>query len=165
MFLSNPNADENNPLLEAVNPYSQNVKTKDNPVLVFIKRFHDIATEGDMKSNWVLYNAFQNGYCWYFAHMLQSAFERGTVCLCAPFGHFVWEDIDEVKYDISGVYCGEAYYFIPESFMSKEQIGVFKHAGSTYKMGADDCIDLMKRYCEYYSIKYNDDCEKYLWNL
>ena len=34
-------------------------------------------------------NLFMTGYCYHFAHILKATFERGEVCMCFPFGHFV----------------------------------------------------------------------------
>lgn len=59
---------------------------------------------------------FMDGYCYYFAHMLKLAFQRGEVCVCAPFGHFVWVD-NNIPYDIEGVSISEAEYYIPEKYL------------------------------------------------
>lgn len=69
---------------------------------------------------------FMCGYCYYFAHMLKTAFSRGQVCWCAPFGHFVWVDENNVPYDIEGVSTAEAEHYIPEEFIS-EGLDDFKH--------------------------------------
>lgn len=47
---------------------------------------------------------FRAGYCYYFAVMLQNAFQRGKLCLTEPFGHIVWVDEDDLAYDIEGPY-------------------------------------------------------------
>ena len=70
---------------------------------------------------------FMCGYCWHFAHMLQTTFDRGEVCLCYPFGHFVWIDEDEIPYDAEGIRVGhEETYYIPEKYL-KNAIDDFKH--------------------------------------
>jgi hypothetical protein len=45
-----------------------------------------------------------NGYCYYFAKILQSAFERGTVCWVKCNSHIVWLDTDNKSYDSDGLY-------------------------------------------------------------
>ena len=60
---------------------------------------------------------FKNGYCYYFAHMLKLAFNRGEVCWAAPNSHFVWVDDDGIAYDIDGKYnlsANKCMYLIPE---------------------------------------------------
>ena len=74
----------------------------------------------------ILYRQFSSGYCYYFAHMLESAFKRGTVCWAAPYGHIVWVDENGIPYDISGVHDSDCVDYIPESFMD-ESINDFKH--------------------------------------
>lgn len=70
---------------------------------------------------------FRCGYCWYFAHMMQTAFHgEGTVCFAYPFGHWVWCSNNGTPYDIEGVYTGEAELLIPEYFC-KEIIPAFTH--------------------------------------
>ena len=53
-------------------------------------------------------NLFGAGYCYYFALMLQSAFQCGTVCYVIGHGHIVWIDgirlNEDIAYDINGVY-------------------------------------------------------------
>lgn len=70
-------------------------------------------------------NLFSNGYCYAFAHILQSTFNKGTVCWVAPFSHMIWL-YKNVPYDINGVYDGESTMFIPESFLHS-RINGFKH--------------------------------------
>lgn len=50
-----------------------------------------------------LQNLFTKGYCYYFANMLQTAFNRGTICYAYPYDHIVWYD-NGVAYDITGIY-------------------------------------------------------------
>lgn len=74
---------------------------------------------------------FRCGYCWYFAHMMQTAFHgEGTVCFAYPFGHWVWCSNNGTPYDIEGVYTGEAELLIPEYFC-KEIIPAFTHTTMT----------------------------------
>ena len=71
-------------------------------------------------------STFRAGYCYYFALMLKDVFNRGCICWAAPFSHIVWMDINSIPYDVEGVYCGEAEYFIPISYL-KEELWSFKH--------------------------------------
>lgn len=47
-------------------------------------------------------NKYTNGYCYYFAKILQAAFQRGDVVILAPHSHLVWRDVDGKMYDITG---------------------------------------------------------------
>lgn len=88
----------------------------DPAVLEFITDFvsHAAADEAQYE---ILRSTFRAGYCYYFAHMLELAFNRGCVCWAAPFGHIVWVDTDGVPYDIEGVNFGEQEYHIPERYL------------------------------------------------
>lgn len=89
---------------------------------------------------------FRSGYCYYFAHMLKTAFNRGQVCWTAPYGHFVWIDTDNNPYDIEGLYFGEAAHFIPEEYMGRT-IDDFKHVpGLSYNTSEKDINDIINRY-------------------
>ena len=70
---------------------------------------------------------FRGGYCWYFAHMLRLAFNRGTVCWACPCSHFVWMDEDNVCWDIQGRVCNDEYsFFIPESYLPENILFTFQ---------------------------------------
>lgn len=121
--------------------------------------------------NWeVIRKKFRAGYCYYFAHMLRNAFERGEVCWAAPFSHVVWVDTDGTPYDIEGEYKGEAFYFIPEGTielsyelgLTKTSMAEFKHIGHEYHSTKEDLINLMKSYCKGNGIEYDKRAEKYL---
>lgn len=73
-----------------------------------------------------IYTQFANGYCYYFAQMLQTAFHRGEICWTAPFGHIVWLDDNNVAYDISGCNDSECQYYIPV-FMLGDMLKDFLH--------------------------------------
>lgn len=88
----------------------------DKQVIKFIDKllYHNGKDYYDVES---IIHLFKEGYCYYFAHMLQTAFHRGTVCWAAPNGHFIWCDTDNTPYDIEGLYFGEAKEFIPEQYL------------------------------------------------
>ena len=60
---------------------------------------------------------FRAGYCYYFAEILKLAFQRGTVCWCAPYSHICWMDEDGIPYDIEGVCESDCEYYIPISYI------------------------------------------------
>lgn len=76
-------------------------------------------------------NLFENGYCYYFAKMLEDAFPGGTICICYPFGHIIYL-YNKIPYDISGVSYAEYEELIPiEAF--GDAINDFKHVeGKSY---------------------------------
>ena len=100
-----------------------------------VDKFIENFMTGTPEQQEFLRSKFRGGYCYYFAHMLQMAFERGLVCWTAPFGHFVWVDtgiqFNRFKpsmywhyktYDIEGRYYfedNEVSYLIPEQFLGK----------------------------------------------
>lgn len=151
-----------NPLLNAAKPNYIN-DAKDSEVLQWINKFvmHQCSTYEEYE---VLRATFRGGYCYYFAHMLQLAFDRGTVCFTAPFSHWVWEDLDGKLYDIEGLYEGEAFYFIPENEYTLNDMSSFKHRDGIefVKPSPEDCINMMKEYCARNSIQYNPDVEWFL---
>lgn len=99
----------------------------DVEVLRFIYDFS--LKQGYGEAEEVLYQQFASGYCYYFAHMLQTAFNRGEVCWAAPYGHIVWVDENGIPYDISGVNESETNDYIPE-YMMGDTILDFKHIAS-----------------------------------
>lgn len=77
-----------------------------NDIEKFIERFRgdDLDLPEDEKDKIVQYtvNKYTNGYCYFFAKMLQAAFQRGDVIILAPHSHLVWRDTDGKLYDING---------------------------------------------------------------
>lgn len=76
-------------------------------VLSFIGGMHDVATynfEEDSIDS--LYDVFENGYCYYFANILNLAFPAlGRVVWIRNHGHIVWQsNFSGICYDISGIY-------------------------------------------------------------
>lgn len=132
-------------------------------VLGFIDRFYE-SFVGDREH---LRQLYRSGYCWHFAHMLRDTFNRGTVCLAAPFSHMVWVDDNGAPYDVEGTYVGDACLFIPESYLG-EYLDSFKHIpGRDSTEDVDTAIKIIKSYTadtnapiEYveYCIKVLQDC-------
>lgn len=73
----------------------------------------------------VIYDLFIQGYCYYFAKMLEDAFPGGEICQAYPYGHIVYV-YDGIPYDINGIcdYDVSDEDFIP---ISKININDFKH--------------------------------------
>lgn len=46
---------------------------------------------------------FTNGYCYYFAKILEEAYPGGVICKPWPIGHFIYK-YDNKYYDIDGEY-------------------------------------------------------------
>ena len=131
---------------------------------------------GDYNNQEYLREKFRCGYCYYFAHMLKTAFGRGTVCWTAPLGHFVWVDdgankyetnYDKIKtYDIEGKYNVKEHdvlYLIPEEFLN-EHIKDFLHTPDSNKSkGATkiDLIKIVKNYCKSCQENYYEEIENY----
>ena len=149
--------------------YLQNIETD---VDHFIDEFMggQFSNEYDQE---FLRSKFRSGYCYYFAHILQLAFSRGLVCWTAPFGHFVWLDtnkkaneitVNEVlntnAYDIEGRYRiedTEAFYLIPEKYLTKKHISEFLHTKPQYKPTTkDDLIKVVKKYCKTTGVPYDN---------
>ena len=96
-------------------------------------------------------NLFMTGYCYHFAHILKATFERGEVCMCFPFGHFVWLDTDNIAYDADGVHTGDQKVYIPEQFLG-DCIYDFKHIpNKVYNTSQEELDSIWGKY--YLSLK------------
>lgn len=77
-----------------------------NSILKFIEDFRgdNLNLPKDSKDKIIDFtvNKYTNGYCYYFAKILQAAFQRGDVVILAPHSHLVWRDVDSKLYDITG---------------------------------------------------------------
>lgn len=127
-------------------------RTPYKKVLNFIKNFS--LSFGIETYDEVMYPLFTSGYCYYFANMLKSAFDVGTLCLCYPYGHIVYMK-DYVPYDITGKYEGEEELFIPIKYLDKEDLENFKHI-------SDKINKKTKEYTESVANKY---CNNFLKDL
>ena len=107
-----------------------NLKTNKNAnttVLQFIADFiyRGRSVDDAINREEIITDLFRSGYCYYFAHILHEAFQKGEICWAAPFGHIIWQ-YEGIAYDIEGVYTGEATMLIPTWFMG-QTINDFKH--------------------------------------
>lgn len=76
--------------------------SENEEVLDFIDNFLGGRSE---RMDW-LTDVFTHGYCYYFAHMLKTAFSRGQVCFLLNTPHVIWKDQNGCAYDIHGELVG-----------------------------------------------------------
>lgn len=88
---------------------------------------------------------FRSGYCYYFAEILKSAFNRGELCWCAPLGHIIWMDIDGIPYDIEGINQSDCLAYIPIKYMG-DAINDFKRTDKCFNASKNDIIKIMQKY-------------------
>lgn len=125
----------------------EQIPDADVQVLQFIDLFYTYNTNNEDEQE-VLRKQFHAGYCYYFAVMLQAAFNRGEICWCAPFGHICWVDVDGIPYDVEGICISEAEYYIPVSYLGGA-LADFKHVpGVAYNATKDDPQKIIERYLE-----------------
>lgn len=119
----------------------------DKKVLEFIADFIYFQNGADE----IILNQFRSGYCYHFANILKTTFERGDICWAAPFGHIVWRDdnFDNV-YDIEGVYTGEAELFIPISFIENAVNDFKRIPGVIFNASTDQLNSFIDEYLKYY---------------
>lgn len=92
--------------MDFIEQYTTGVyKDYDRTVITFIADIrYDIRNSTD-----TIRSFYEAGYCYYFAHMLKDAFQRGHLCLTEPIGHIVWMDENGCAYDINGPYRPEEH--------------------------------------------------------
>lgn len=112
-------------------------------VLEFINRF--VCYTGKEHAD-AVQHLFRSGYCYYFALILKEAFGRGRVCLAAPYGHIVWEDLDGTAYDVEGI-CTTDYEFLIPVEELESGLEDFMHVpGRNGFCDAKQVETLMKKY-------------------
>lgn len=118
-------------------------------ILGFIDRFSTFFHLWEIEKSEEFRDLFRAGYCWHFAKMLQTTFNRGTVCITFPIGHFIWLDTDGSAYDIDGFDITEHYYYVPEEYLGRE-LDAFKHIPNLYVPDAtnEDLLKIAKKYCK-----------------
>lgn len=92
----------------------RNIQNVNLDILSFI--YDILHHQKSLDSSEVIYTLFSNGYCYYFAKILEDAFPGGDVVWCAPYGHIAYQ-YNGIVYDIHYIYDGESEIFIPISFM------------------------------------------------
>lgn len=120
-------------------------------VLSFIGDIHDTSAYDSEEDS--LYNVFENGYCYYFANILNLAFPNiGRVVWVRPCGHIVWQSLaTEICYDISGIYLD---YETTDNLIPVDRMGQllkdFKHNGEEYRCYNPD----FKTWCDKYGFNH-----------
>jgi hypothetical protein len=144
--------------------------TKHNRILEFIDNFFTAFMQHASACG--SYNAFpseplrmlyRTEYCWHFAHMLKTAFDRGTVCWTAPYSHVIWMDADGTAYDCEGICKNDSFYLIPEEYIPANMLQYFKHMPDRYVKEAtrEQLIKIVKTYCEETGCEYRPEIENY----
>lgn len=137
---------------------------KQNEVLEFIKQFLG-GQYASLHDRNLLRHKFIEGYCYYFAKMLENAFGRGIVCWAAPAYHFVWQDLKDGQcYDIDGIFDIKAhniYYLIPEDFVGS-MLPEYKHVKSEPGITKEQMVQIIKEYCAKTNQEYRSSIEEYL---
>lgn len=134
----------------------------DKDVLQFIYNFNNMQyNSSDKKKSDIIiegiYNQFANGYCYYFASILKTAFNRGEICIAAPFGHIVWVDENNVPYDICGCNDSECDFYIPV-FMLGDMLKDFKHVpNDEHNTTSDEITALMTEWSNVVYTYHNSD--------
>lgn len=136
-------------------------------VIRFINQFKTLFKELTISETNAVAKVFRNGYCYYFAIMLKDAFNRGEVCMTYDHKHVIWMDVDNVAYDIDGMFGWfpetankDNYWnglFIPVEKLSN-YINSFKHIPD--KPGTDKTGML-----EFYNVKKDVDNKKDFKNV
>ena len=105
--------------------------------------------------------AFNDGFCYHFALMLKSLFNRGKICLAYPRLHIVWQDDNGVAYDINGVYT--EHIELVDITNNEDIIRGFTHLASD-----DEYVEKSHKLIEYLfhelRIKHDDSYSKMLAN-
>ena len=94
----------------------------------------------DRNRNDALRSFFHSGYCYYFAVMLQNAFQKGFICIAEPLGHIVWVDDKGCAYDIEGPYLPlehDCIVITPVSFLGRTLCDFLHIPGKEYHAPKD----------------------------
>lgn len=95
-----------------------------------------------------IHSHYRSGYCYFFAHMLKAAFNRGQVCWAVPTSHVCFMDEDGIVYDCDGKYSGEAYDMIPEKYCGNILEG-YKHLpGYNHFVTREEIIEVVSNYAK-----------------
>lgn len=93
-------------------------------------------------------NKYTNRYCYYFAKILQGAFQRGDVVILAPYSHLVWRDVDGKLYDINGEVSERDYEEfecqIEEEYLGDHLRNFLHRDGYTFNTTKEDIKQLIQ---------------------
>lgn len=122
------------------------VPEADTIVLDFIYRFRTYQNGLNNLAESILTNQFMKGYCYHFAAILKSTFQRGEVCWMAPNGHMVWVDDNHVAYDISGIVKINDKELIPD-YMIRNVLSKFTHIpGDLFEITDTDAENIVQEW-------------------
>lgn len=96
--------------------------------------------------------------------MLKVAFNRGEICLAAPFGHIVWVD-DDIAYDVEGCSTVEYIYLIPIAYLDNNIEDFMYVPEKTSKLTKERCLEIILKYCKDNNIDEPENielCKKFL---
>lgn len=125
-------------------------------VLRFIFEFllHASKTMEDVE---IVRSLFRAGYCYYFAQILNDAFnDQGEICWCAPYGHICWVDNNGVPYDIEGICTSEAVYYIPIGYLENSIMDFKRIPGRGYNASKTEVINIIRNYEDDHNLKHVD---------
>lgn len=132
---------------EWLNFYKDNLEYKNvnMKVLQFINEI-TFFPNLDCNSDGCIDHLFSNGYCYYFAQILNTAFQGGTICWSVNRGHIVWLDgtdlQNDIAYDITDVY--EDYEELrPVSYLGTTLVD-FLHNNEKWKSNDEE----FEKYCK-----------------
>lgn len=132
---------------EWLNFYKDNLEYKNvnMKVLQFINEI-TFFPNLDCNSDGCIDHLFSNGCCYYFAQILNTAFQGGTICWSVDRGHIVWLDgtdlQNDIAYDITGVY--EDYEELrPVSYLGTTLVD-FLHNNEKWKSNDEE----FEKYCK-----------------
>lgn len=116
--------------------------SRQTEVIDFINRFID--------GRDAIQERFSNGYCYYFAKMLEEAF-GGEVVWPKYYSHIVWHDTkDNICYDVIGEYRNWSEEdLIPIQYLTERNLDGFKHVKPSAALTTEEIAEQMNRVNEY----------------
>lgn len=119
--------DENPKIIKFIDDFRNKIMTQNNDTLVI----------SNINPTEEIRKLFHDGYCFYFAKMLEAAFPGGEVCLAYPYGHIVYV-YNGIPYDIEGHSITESNTFIPTWFLSSTLNDFLHIDGKTPRINTSD---------------------------
>lgn len=120
----------------------------DATVLAFIEKFRLWKGKEQEKT---IESLFHEGYCYYFALMLQAAFKRGKICYAYDCSHIVWLDGNAEEksraYDITGVVT-DYEYLIPVEVLGNGILDYMHIPGKQSEMTEQESLQRLLKYIE-----------------
>lgn len=135
-----------NQLASHVDNWKDEEQEEVEKILSFIAGMHNKATENIEEDS--LYDVFENGYCYYFANILNLAFPAlGRVVWIRNHGHIVWQsNFSGICYDISGIYVDYEDGDLVEISRLGNLLKDFQHTNAKYCCWNPDFNEWCKKY-------------------